>query len=1047
MDCPSCAEPNPERARFCLACGRPLPQTSGRTAGARKVVTVVFSDLAGSTGLGERLDPEALSRVMSRWYAVAQTELARHGGTVQKFAGDAVMAVFGIPAAHEDDALRAVRAAAGLHQGLERLNDELEADWGVRLALHTGVNTGPVLAGDPGLGDAIVVGDAVNVAARLEQAAEPGRILLGRSTWALVRDAVEAEPVAPLALRGRERGEPAWLLQQVRPGAQAGRRRRQDTPFVGRDMELHLFDWVGRRAIRDGALHLVTVLGAAGVGKSRLVAEAMAAIEGEPLVLQGRCLPYGDGITLWPLAEVVRQAAGVEAADTPAAALARLARLLAAADDGGQVADRLGRLIGFADEPASIAEAGWAVGRFLEVVAATRPLVAAFDDLHWAEPAFLDLLERVAGDVRDVPVLLVAVARPELLDARPGWAGGRPNATTILLEPLAPDAAAELLDGLAGGAALPEVAIERMVAAAEGNPLFLEELLATLVEEGRLRLEGDGYRVAGDLDAGPPPSVQAVLAARLDRLEALDRGLLERAAVIGQEFDPAMVAELTEPAERGRMEHRLAGLARREWVRQVGGGGYRFRHLFVRDAVYDAMPKRVRAQLHERVADLVQATAGARVREYEEIIGYHLERAHRSWAELGPAVPAGLAERAVARLAAVGRRALDRGDMVAASSLLDRAAALAPTDSHLLDDLVESLVGAGEFERARVVLAAEAGGDEVGRAYAALSRLHLRVATEPDFDLEELRAQVLDASAVIDRLGDEQGMARTWRLLGYERLVRCRIEEAEAATATAVEHARRAGNGRVLAWGRALLAATAFWGPVPVADGIDRCRRILTEAADNPYVRTSALHVLGTLEAMRGDIDRARELVAEGAEVLARLGPNRLAGIAGQFAAAVELLAGDPVTAEKHLLAGYELLEEIRDTGAGSNVAADLAMVVAVQGRHEAALEWDRVSARLAPDQDLYVQIRRRAASARALAGSDRAKARRLAGEAVAMAERTDMRNLHADALVELAGTQDHDDAARPSLAEALALYEAKGNVTAAGAVKARLDACSGNAD
>jgi hypothetical protein len=439
--------------------------------------------------------------------------------------------------------------------------------------------------------------------------------------------------------------------------------------------------------------------------------------------------------------------------------------------------------------------------------------------------------------------------------------------------------------------------------------------------------------------------------------------------------------------------------------------------------------------------------AGARVREYEEIIGYHLEQAHRTWAELGPAVPAGLAARAVARLAAVGRRALDRGDMTAASSLLERAAALAPGDSQLLDDLVESLVGAGEFERARAVLAhadEAAKGDDGLRAYAVISRLHLRIETEPELDLGELRAQAAVATRALERRGDDQGLARAWRLAGYERLVSCQIGAAEAAMAKAIEYAERAGNGRVLAYGRGVLAAAAFWGPIPVPDGIARCEGLLASAGDNPYVGTSALHVLGALEAMRGDLERARSLVAEGAAVIERLGANRLAAIAGQFAASVELLAGDLLAAEKLLLAGNELLERVRDTGARSNVTADLAMVAAVQGRAEAALDWAATSERLAPAQDLYVHVRRRAAMARALTATDRPRAEALAREAVAIAAGTDMINLHADALVELAGTLD-GAAAGEALGAALALYEAKGNLVGAAGARGLLDA--GGAD
>src|SRR5829696_779681 len=439
VGCPTCGEPNPRRARFCLACGDPLPAWAGRPGGTRKAVTVVVSDLSGSTAMGERLDPESLSQVMARYYEAMRAVVLHHGGTVE-LVGDAVHAVFGVPAAHEDDALRAVRAAAGMHAALAELNQRLAAEGRVRLEVHTGVNNGEVVAGDPNLGS-LVVGEAVSLAARLEQAAGRGEILLGRRTWSLVRDAVEVELPQLVAVPGRRDAEPAYRLLAVRPGT-AGRARRLDAPFVGRASELQLFRWAYERAAGEAALHLLTVLGGPGVGKTRLVLEAAGRLGGDPAVLAGRCLPYGNGSTFWPLAEVVRQAAGIGLDDPPAAARAKLAAVVGAdpgspgehpggppdpPGDGALVAERIGQLIGLEAAPAPIEEAVWSTRRLLEALAAARPLVAVFDDLHWAEPTFLDLLEQLAETTHEGPILLVAVARPELLEQRPGWAGGPPT--------------------------------------------------------------------------------------------------------------------------------------------------------------------------------------------------------------------------------------------------------------------------------------------------------------------------------------------------------------------------------------------------------------------------------------------------------------------------------------------------------------------------------------------------------------------------------------------------------------------------------------------
>jgi class 3 adenylate cyclase/tetratricopeptide (TPR) repeat protein len=1022
---------------------------------------VLFSDLSGSTALGERLDPESLSRVMARYYDTMRAVVRHHGGTVEKFAGDAVMAVFGIPAAHEDDALRAVRAAADMHAALGELNQGLWDEWRVRLELHTGVNTGEVVAGDPGLGGSLVVGDSVNLAARLEQAAGPGQILLGRGTWSLVRDAVEVEPPQVLALPGRQAGEPAYRLLAVRQGA-AGRTRRHDAPFVGRASELQLFQWAYERAAGEPALHFLTVLGGAGVGKTRLVLEATGRLREQPAVLVGRCLPYGNGSTFWPLAEMVRQAAGIGLEDAPAAARAKLAGLLdRGAPDGALVAERIGQLIGLEADPAPIEEAVWSTRRLLGALAAERPLVAVFDDLHWAEPTFLDLVEQLADGTHEAPVLLVAVARPELLEQRPAWAGGRPNAVSMLLEPLGPDDSEALLEGLAGGGALPAAARDRITRAAGGNPLFIEELLAALVEEGRLRRQDGAWVVAGDLAAsGTPATIQALVAARLDRLDGRDRDVLERAAVVGQAFGQDTVAELSPPGSRDEVPARLRGLVRREFLRtapaRVGAeAGYQFRHLLVRDAVYAAVPKQVRAELHERLAGLLEARAGARVREYEEIVGYHLEQAWRCLAELGPIDRRGreLGARAAGRLAAAGRRALARGDTPAATALLDRALAVAPGDDpvrgHLLNDLAESLVAAGDFGRAAEALTAatEAAGAGPGAAgllaQVAVGRLGMRLLTEPGLPLDDLQGEVEATIAALGRAGDDRGLARAWRLLGYESFMRCRIERAEEALARTIEHARRASDERVDAYATGMLAAAAFWGPLPVPSGIERCRRLLGEAAGNRYVEGSVLHVLGALAAMQGRFDQARDLVDQGAEVAASLGRLRLAAIWSQFAATVESLAGRPEAATEWLARGYRTLERMGETGARSNLAADLAHTLVAGGRHEEAGRFADLSRSLAAREDVYAQVRWRAATARTLAaGGDAEQATRLAREAVELAEETDMLNLRADALLDLAETAElcgRPEQAAAAAARGLPLYERKGNQVAAAAVRARL--------
>jgi class 3 adenylate cyclase len=481
MLCAECGQENPEGARFCSACGASLVEAAPARE-FRKTVTVLFCDVAGSTALGESLDPEPLRALLAGYFERMKGIVEGHGGTVEKFIGDAVMAVFGVPAVHEDDALRALRAAVEMREALGQL--EIEG--------RIGVNTGEVVTGTE---ERLATGDAVNVAARLEQAARPGEILIGETTFRLTRDAAEVEPLEPLALKGKSDSLAAFRLLGVREGAPAFARR-LDAPMVGRERERQLLGQAFERSRDEQACQLFTMLGPGGIGKSRLVQEFVAAVENAATVVFGRCLPYGEGITYWPLLEVL---------------------------------EGLGREL----EIGAPEETAWAARKLFEEVAAERPLVIVFDDIQWAEPTLLDLIEHVADLSRDAPIVLLCVARPELLDARPGWGGGKLNATTILLEPLSEEEVRELVANLLDRAELPRDVLHRLEEAAEGNPLFVEEMLAMLAEDG----------TGGEIEV--PPTIQALLAARLDRLEAAERDVLGRASVEGKVFHAGGVVTLT----------------------------------------------------------------------------------------------------------------------------------------------------------------------------------------------------------------------------------------------------------------------------------------------------------------------------------------------------------------------------------------------------------------------------------------------------------------------------------------------------------------------
>jgi class 3 adenylate cyclase/pSer/pThr/pTyr-binding forkhead associated (FHA) protein len=682
-------------------------------------VTVVFCDLADSTNLGEQLDPESLRRVISRYYEEMTRTVERHGGRTVKFIGDAVMAVFGMPVVHENDALRAVRTAAEMSPALDRLNRELEDRWGVRLDIRTGVNTGEVVVceADPAESAVIgeVVGDAVNVAARLEQAATAGEVLIGADTYRLVRDTVNAEAVEPLEVKGKSRPVRAYRLLDVVSG-ETGGAGPLDSPIVGRDRELEQLTEAFERTVTGKRCELVTVLGPAGIGKSRLVHELAERLEDRATTLKGRCLPYGEGITFWPIAEIAREVTGIGEGKQPEEVAANVAALLPDDESASDVMRAVADAIGVADTTADTEEIAWAVRRLFEALARKRPVIVVFDDVHWAEPTFLDLIEDLVVESRDVPMLVICMARGELLESRPDWGAEIEHAGTLALDPLASADSERLIGNLLGVTELDEVG-QRIVSTAEGNPLFLQETLRMLVDDGLLQRRGRRWRAVGELSAvAIPPTIRALLAARLDRLSQAERLVLERAAIVGLEFWRGAVAELLPEEIRSEMDTHLAALAGKELIRPggtsfAGEGALRFAHLLIRDAAYEQMLKETRAELHERFVGWLARRAEARAVEYEEIIGYHLEQAYRYREELGPLGDrdVALARQAAQRLATAGRRALARGDMPAAVNLLERAVSLLPSGDPQHPDLLLKLG----------IALAESG--ELGRADALLS--------------------------------------------------------------------------------------------------------------------------------------------------------------------------------------------------------------------------------------------------------------------------------------------------------------------------------------
>jgi class 3 adenylate cyclase/tetratricopeptide (TPR) repeat protein len=1024
--CAVCRAENPDGFRFCGNCGSPLADAAAPQREARKVVTVLFCDVTGSTPLGERLDPESLRAVMGRYFATVQAALERHGGTVEKFIGDAVMAVFGIPELHEDDALRAVRAACDARDALAALNDELEATWGVRIETRTGVNTGEVVAGDPTAGQRLVTGDAVNVAARLEQAARQGEILVGASTYALVRDGIDAEAVEPLELKGKSEPMAAWQLRGVHADATAVVRR-LDAPLIGRDRELLQLQQAYERAVHDHTCHLVTVLGSAGIGKSRLVAELSSRMSDQARVLVGRCLPYGDGITFWPLIEMLRTLEQ----ERP------LEELLSETPEGESVAAKLRAVTGSDDLVGGPEETFWAVRKLLETLATERPVVAVFDDFENAEPTLLGLVEHIADWSRETPILLLCLARPELLDRAPTWGGGKLNAASILLEPLSAEESDALIERV-GGRAIDEPTRRRVATAADGNPLFMEQMLALAGEQsdGELRI---------------PPTIQALLAARIDRLPSAERAVIECASVIGHEFWRSAVAELSPAEVQPGVGGHLMTLVRKELVRQAlaalaGDDAFRFRHLLVRDAAYDAIPKQLRAELHERFAEWLQERASLPV-ERDEIAGYHFAEAYAYRSELGPV---GERERALGRrgaehLSVAARRAGARGDASATERLLTRAAGLVPPNDdlrlQLLWELSMPLFEIGAFDRmAEIERELRASGETRYQVYGDLIRHYASLNVDPNFNLVELRA---GADAVITRLrelDDHAGLSRAYFLRAVPPWNELQAEEAQAYIRKGIDEARLAGSRAferdALSW----LVPTFPLGPMPVDEGLAQLEQLRPEVAGLLHAEASLERGAARLLAMRGDFEQARTLNAKSRATLTELGQHVLAAGYVLGDGFVEMQAGDLEAAVGYLRTGDEALAQVGERGFRSTVVADLAVALARLGDGDAALRYADLSAELAPDRDLASHSGWRSARALVLAQrGEFAEAERLAREAVELLADSDFlgeKALKQQILGEVLAAAGRREAAEAAFAAAIAFSEQKGDVVSVARVR-----------
>jgi class 3 adenylate cyclase/tetratricopeptide (TPR) repeat protein len=998
----------------------------------RRPATVVFADVVDSTTLGELLDPESVHRIFEEYSEIAREIFERHGGEVEKFIGDAVVAFFGLTELHEDDALRAVSAAVELREAVMVLRDDLATATGIELGIRIGVNSGDVFVGGGAGRETFATGDSVNVAARLEQEARAWEILLGDGTYRLVAGGVRAEPLDPLAVKGRSAHVHAWrLLELIGPEQVVTR---PTTPFVGRGPEREALREAFELAREERTCRLCTIVGPAGIGKTRIAREVISEVGRDATVAVGRCLSYGEGVTYRPLIEIVRQLAGDDLEEI-------IPTLIGERETADLVVQRMLGLVGLSDVTVPAEETFWAMRKVFEAVAAERPLILCFEDVHWAEPLLLDLIEYLVGFSTGTPLFVLCLARPEILETRPSWAVNEGPRTVVALHALSNEDAQALVLSLASGE-LEREGADRIIRTAEGNPLFLEQLVAADEERGET--------------ASIPPSIQAVLAARIASLDGAERAVLERASVEGRSFTWSSVGALLSESDRAALGKHLMALVRRQLIQPDPSASsvedaFRFTHVLIQEAAYDGLPKEVRADLHERLARQIDANPDSE----DEVVGFHLERSYNWRAELGLVGERerSLAAEATVRLERAGHKAFVLGDPAACGKLLERAVSLlAPDDAArlaLLPTLGAALFEAGRLADADRVLTEaieRAAGDELLGARARVEQQFVRIQAEGGGSIAEREHVVEMALRVFERYGDELGRCRAWCLRALGDWIRGQVAKADEAWRQGAEHARRARDERelfeILAW----RASAAPIGPTPVPQAINRCAEIRAQVQSSPLAVAQMLPPYAALYAMQGEFEAARSLVSEANAIHGELGRMYTVGLA-HFEATVEMLAGQPAVAEQRLRRAYDRLDEMGEKALLATTAAMLSEALYLQDRLEEAEAFCRASCAAASAEDLSAQAEWRGVQAKIHARRDLTEeAEALAREAVELVADTDFLGNRGKALLDLGEVlQLCEDtvSANASIRAALEVYEQKGDRVSAERARSRLGGVS----